>query len=290
MFPVARRLFGLLFVRGLTTDSRPVASAVPRAVGRPTRCQASVCSCFGGSPVAIVRDPRSAREAPGEVLAVHSAAGFEIPDRFVHHCLVRAAYAGGYGRLPEGVPVAGPRQHREHRGLPPGGPLRETREPDREAAAEHRQGLVQRRNRPLVRRPWRRLGARSCVERPGPRTGGSSGRDARTHHNGSLTINIAHPCWMRQCGRKTDPERCEFESPVAAPWMFACRRCSAANEAEGRPSGWRLGPVAGEVVAVVDLAWPHGLRESCRQVAFPGPTASVSWKGSRTPRQRRGQP
>ena len=96
---------------------------------------------------------RFACEAPGEVLAAHSAAGCEIPDKFVDHYLVRAAYAGGVGRLPEGVPVAGPRQHPEHRGLPPGGPLRETREPGREAAAEHRQGLVQRRNRPLVRRP-----------------------------------------------------------------------------------------------------------------------------------------
>ena len=52
-----------------------------------------------------------------------------------------------------------------------------------------------------------------------------------------------------------------------------------ANEAEGRPSGSRLGPVAGEVVAVVDLAWPRVLRGSCRQVAFPGPTGSLSWKG-----------
>ena len=85
MSPVASRLFGLLLVRGLTTDSRRVGSAVPRAVGRPTRCQVFVCSCFGGSPVAIVRDPRSAREAPGKVLAAHSAAGCELPDRFVDH-------------------------------------------------------------------------------------------------------------------------------------------------------------------------------------------------------------
>ena len=85
MFPVARRLVGLLLVRRLTTDSRRVGSGLPRAVGRPTRCQAPVCPCCGGSPVAIVRDPRSAREAPGEVLAVHSAAGCGIPDKFVDH-------------------------------------------------------------------------------------------------------------------------------------------------------------------------------------------------------------
>ena len=79
VFPVARRLFGLLLVRGLTTDSRRVGSAVPRAVGSSTRCQASVCSCFGGSR----RDRlRSAREAPGEVLAVHSAAECGIPEKF----------------------------------------------------------------------------------------------------------------------------------------------------------------------------------------------------------------
>ena len=78
VFPVARRLFGRLLVMRLTTDSRRVGSGLPRAVGRPTRCQAPVCPCRGGSPVAIVRDPRSAREAPGEVLAVHSAAGCGI--------------------------------------------------------------------------------------------------------------------------------------------------------------------------------------------------------------------
>lgn len=85
MFPVARRLVGRLLVMRLTTDSRRVGSGLPRAVGRPTRCQAPVCPCCGGSPVAIVRDPRSAREAPGEVLAVHSAAGCGIPDKFVDH-------------------------------------------------------------------------------------------------------------------------------------------------------------------------------------------------------------
>ena len=63
VFPVARRLLGLLLVRGLTTDSRRVGSAVPRAVGSSTHCQASVCSCFGGSPVAIVCDPRVRRRA-----------------------------------------------------------------------------------------------------------------------------------------------------------------------------------------------------------------------------------
>ena len=41
-------------------------------------------------------------------------------------------------------------------------------------------------------------------------------------------------------------------------------------------------PVAGEVVGLVDLASPEGLRESRRQVAFPDPTASLSEKRSRT--------
>ena len=66
----------------------------------------------------------------------------------------------GKSRVSSGLPlpqdVAGPRQHQEHRGLPPGGPRRETRDPGREAAAQHRQGLVQRRNGQAARRLGRR--------------------------------------------------------------------------------------------------------------------------------------
>ena len=42
---------------------------------------------------------------------------------------------------------------------------------------------------------------------------------------------------------KTDPERCEFESPVAAPWMFACRKCSARTRRRAARRAGGSGPL-----------------------------------------------
>ena len=74
-----------------------------------------------------------------------SGSGSELENRVVEVVEVRTdARKDFQGKRSRRMPA--------HKGLHPGGPHRETRDPGGEAAAQHRQGLVQRCNRPSARR------------------------------------------------------------------------------------------------------------------------------------------